>query len=249
MANYTLTKSLETALKEEHATLDGMGGINPVNSDNPMTVEGVANKVLSFFATVVGAAILTWLLPLESTAPLLFPALFVGIGLSLWISFSKKVQVGGMFAYSAVQGFILGALSSFFEIEYPGIVQAAVISTLAMAAVMFFGLKFGYIKISDRASKMFGWVMLGYFIFALVQLGLTAFTGGNVYTSEWGWLFALIGVGLATFSIANDFKLASQAIELKLPAENEWRVSFGIIASLIWLYIEILRLFSILNRE
>jgi uncharacterized YccA/Bax inhibitor family protein len=90
---------------------------------------------------------------------------------------------------------------------------------------------------------------MGYFVFAMVNLGFALFAGVSIYTSSFGWLVALFGVGLAAFTLNLDFEAIRQGVEQKLPEQMEWRAAFGLTVTLIWLYIEILRLLAIFNRD
>jgi uncharacterized YccA/Bax inhibitor family protein len=91
--------------------------------------------------------------------------------------------------------------------------------------------------------------IMGYFVFAMVNLGFALFAGMSVYTSPFGWLIALVGVGLAAFTLNLDFETIRQGVAQGWPEQMEWRAAFGLTASLIWLYIEILRLLAIFNND
>lgn len=244
MANFSLNKSVQTAVNIT-SSFDSPNAVV-----EKATVNGIFNKVLGMFALVVGVAAFTWFaVPPAFSVLALLPAILVGLGLSLWVTFSKTVLPSVMLVYVGVQGFILGALSQFMEMRYPGIVQTAVIATLSVAGVLFIGVRAGWIKISDRAIKIFGFVALGYMVFLITQIGFSVFTGGNLYDSQYGWLIGLVGVGLAGFSLAADFSFTGRVLETyTLPKQDEWRFAFGIISSLIWLYIEILRFLGLARR-
>lgn len=217
-----------------------------ITSGRTMTLEGTASKVFGMFLLVVAGAAFTWFFNLEALA---FPAMFVGLGLGLWAAFSKKTRPGLYYAYAAVQGVFIGGISSIFEAMYPGIVQSAVIGTLTTAGGMFMAYRFGWIKVTARFTKIMSFAIIGYLGFALINLGFSLFGGGGVYTSEFGWVIALIGVGLAAFTLNLDFEAIKQGVAQQMPEEFEWRAAFGLTATLIWLYIEILRMLAIFNRE
>lgn len=212
----------------------------------PMTVEGTASKVIGMFAVVLISAAVTWFFGLVS---LMFPAMIVGLGLGLWASFGRKVRPAVLIAYAAAQGVFIGALSMIFESMYPGIAQSAVIGTLATAGGMFAAYRFGWIKVDARFTRIMSFALIGYMIFALVNLGFYFFGGGSIYTSSFGWLAALVGVGLAAFTLNLDFEAIRYGAEQRLPEEMEWRAAFGLTASLIWLYVEILRMLAIFNSQ
>ncbi|MFM1784551.1 MAG: hypothetical protein RLZZ579_828 [Actinomycetota bacterium] len=212
----------------------------------PMTIEGTASKVIGMFAVVLLAAAVTWFFELVS---LMFPAMLVGLGLGLWASFGKKVRPAVLIAYAAAQGVFIGAISMVFESMYPGIAQSAVIGTLATAGGMFAAYRFGWIKVDARFTRIMSFARLGYLIFALVNLGCYVVGGGSRSSSPFGWLAALVGVGLAAFTLNLDFEAIRYGVEQRLPEDMEWRAAFGLTASLIWLYVEILRMLSIFNSQ
>lgn len=212
-----------------------------------MTLEGTAAKTLGLFLVVLATAGITWFFELWALA---FPAMFVGLGLGLWASFSKKVRPGLYLAYAAAQGVFIGGFSGIFESMYPGIVQSAVLGTLTTAGIMFAAYRFGWIKVDARFTRIMTFALLGYFGFAMINLGFSLFSGGGgIYTTQFGWLAALVGVGLAAFTLNLDFESIRSGVEQRLPQDFEWRAAFGLTASLIWLYVEILRLLAIFNRE
>jgi uncharacterized YccA/Bax inhibitor family protein len=219
---------------------------NIAGANRPMTMEGTASKVFTMFLAVLGAAAVTVIFGLTS---LLFPAMIVGLGLGLWASFSKTVRPGVMFAYAAAQGVFIGALSSVFESMYPGIAQSAVIGTLTTAGAMFLAYRFGWIKVNERFTRVMTFAILGYMAFALINFGFSVFAGNSVYSSEWGWVAALVGVGLAAFTLNLDFEAIRVGVAEGWPQDMEWRAAFGLTASLLWLYVEILRLLAIFNQD
>jgi len=212
----------------------------------PMTVEGTASKVIGLFLLVLVGAVGTWY---TGAFGLFLPAMFVGLGLGLWASFSKKVRPGLYYAYALVQGVFIGGLSGLLEGMYPGIAQTAVIGTLATAGAMFAAYRFGWVKVDAKFTRFMMFALIGYMVFALVNLGFAMFAGMSVYSSPFGWLIALVGVGLAAFTLNLDFEQIRQGAAERWPQEMEWRAAFGLTATLIWLYVEIIRLLAIFNQD
>ncbi len=217
-----------------------------ITSTKPMTLEGTASKVIGMLMLVVLGAAATWVFNLEGLA---FPAMFVGLGLGLWAAFSKVTRPWLYYLYAVVQGVFIGGISSIFESMYPGIVQSAVLGTLTTAGGMFVAYRFGWIKVNERFTKIMTFALIGYFGFAMINLGFALFGGGGIYTSQFGWIAALIGVGLAAFTLNLDFEAIKQGVAQGAPEEFEWRAAFGMTATLVWLYIEILRMLAIFNQE
>ena len=218
-----------------------------ITSSAKMTIEGTAGKVFGMFLVLLATAGVTWFFQLTA---LLFPAMIVGLGLGLWAAFGKKVRPGVIIGYAAVQGVFLGSITLIFETMYPGIAQQAVLATLCTAGAMFAAYRFGWIKVNARFTRVMTFALIGYLAFAGINLLGSLFTNSSgAYGSSFGWLIALAGVGLAAFTLNLDFEAITVGSREGLPIENEWRAAFGLVASLIWLYVEILRLLSIFNRN
>jgi len=219
-----------------------------ITSTKPMTLEGTASKVIGMLMLVVLGAAGTWVFNLEGLA---FPAMFVGLGVAWGFGqhFRRSPAPWLYYLYAVVQGVFIGGISSIFESMYPGIVQSAVLGTLTTAGGMFVAYRFGWIKVNERFTKIMTFALIGYFGFAMINLGFALFGGGGIYTSQFGWIAALIGVGLAAFTLNLDFEAIKQGVAQGAPEEFEWRAAFGMTATLVWLYIEILRMLAIFNQE
>jgi len=217
----------------------------------PMTVEGTVAKVFSSFVILAIAAAATWLIePLRNIAVAAFiPLMLVAVVVGLYNSFSKNVGAVSVGIYAAVEGVFLGALTFVVDAMFPGIALQAVLATLATAGAMFFAYRTGIIKVTPGFTKVMTFAIIGYAVFALINLGFSLFGGMSAYTSQFGWLIALVGAGLAAFTLNLDFAAITQGTQQRLPQKLEWRFAFGLMSTLIWLYIEILRLLMILQRD
>ena len=244
--NPAFNQSMKTGLMAERISPSVVDEEFDRITQTRMTMEGTTSKVMGMFLAVLAGAGVTWFFGLYSLA---FPAMFVGLGLGLWAAFSKKVRPGVMMAYALAQGVFIGGISGIFEAMYPGIVQTAVVGTFATAGAMFAAYRFGWVKVDARFTRIMTFAIMGYFVFAMVNLGFALFAGMSVYTSPFGWLIALVGVGLAAFTLNLDFETIRQGVEQGWPEQMEWRAAFGLTASLIWLYIEILRMLAIFNND
>lgn len=218
-----------------------------ITSSQKMTIEGTAAKVVGMFVVLLATAGVTWYFQLTA---LIFPALIVGLGLGLWATFAKKVRPAVIIAYAAAEGVFLGGLTLIFETMYPGIAQQAVLATLTTAGAMFAAYRFGWVKVNARFTRVMSFALIGYMGFAVINLLVGLFTGSaGVYSTGFGWMIALVGVGLAAFTLNLDFEAIVVGERQGLPVETEWRAAFGLVSSLVWLYVEILRLLAIFNRD
>lgn len=216
-----------------------------------LTLDDVIVKTIGLFLLTVASAAVSWVLTINSpglTMPLWIGGMFLGLGIGLAISFMKKVSVPLILLYAVVEGAFIGAFSQVIEGAYPGIVTTAVIATLATFGGMLLGYKVGVVKVTSRSRRIFGMALMGYALFSLVNV--VALLAG--WTSGWGFGgsgllgigISILGVGLAAYSLAVDFDTIDSAVRQQVPEKYSWLLAHGLIVSLIWLYIEIVRLLA-----
>jgi uncharacterized YccA/Bax inhibitor family protein len=222
-----------------------------------LTVDDVIVKTGICFVFLVAGAFIGWFA--TPTMPwLIFVSMLAGFALSLVNIFMKKINPILVIAYAFFQGIFLGAVSYMYNEaavanQYPGIVQQAVIGTLVAFGTMLVLYKTGIIKVSARSRKIFLIALVSYALIGLASLisALFGFGGGWGFYGVGGLGIALcaIGVGLAAYSLVQDFDIINQVVAAGAPERESWRLAFGLLVTLIWLYLEILRLLAILNRR
>ncbi|MGB5952446.1 MAG: Bax inhibitor-1/YccA family protein [Ornithinimicrobium sp.] len=229
-----------------------------------LTLDDVIMKSLMLFSIVVAVAGAAWFMlgPVVDPAsgnlvtnPLAMPVWLIGmfgsLGLSFAIAFSKKVNVPLIMVHAVLQGAFLGAISVTFNAAYPGIVSSAVLATMGTFAGMFLAWKIGFIKVTSKSRRIFGMMAMGYLVFMLINIGSSLLGFGNVYAS--GGILAIViclfGVGMASYSLAIDFDSIDRAVGAGAPEKYSWLLGHGLVASLVWLYIEFLRLFAVLQND
>jgi len=219
-----------------------------------LTLDDVIVKTaIAFVFTVVGAVVGWRLAP--SMPLVLWVAMLVGLGLGFANSLMKRVIPALVIAYALVEGVFLGGISFAYNQlaianNYYGIVQQAVIGTLVAFAVTLVLYRTGVIKVGARTRRMFLVAMVSYLVIGLASFVAALFGVG----SGWGFygvgtigiVLCVLGVGLAAFSLIMDFDLISQAVRAGAPEHESWRLAFGLLVTLIWLYLELLRLISII---
>ena len=216
-----------------------------------MTMDDVLAKTAITLLVVFGAAAATFtLMPLS----LVFPVMIVGgLGafvVSLIVSFRHKVPVAGVLLYSALEGLFIGGISKYFEVTWPGIVVSAVLATFVTAGATLAAYKFFNIRVTAKFRKMvtiatlaFAGVMLVNFVLYLVGFN----TGLRSVGSNAGLLaigVSILAVCLAVFNLVMDFDYVERGIASQAPAQESWRAAFGLTVTLVWLYVEILRILS-----
>ncbi|MFE6965851.1 Bax inhibitor-1/YccA family protein [Agromyces sp. NPDC057679] len=221
-----------------------------------MTVESTLGKSVAGFGLLLVGAALGWL-TVESVPFLWIGAGIVGFVLALVNTFKREPSAGLILAYAGVQGVFVGGISAWYEMVYGGgIVAQAVIATLVVFGVTLALFASGKIRASKKATKVFLIAMVGYLVFSLINWGLMVF---GVNDDPWGMRSAnFLGTGIpfgvilgilvvimAAYSLVLDFDFIQQGVRNRAPKKYEWTGVFGIMVTVIWLYLEILRMIAI----
>jgi uncharacterized YccA/Bax inhibitor family protein len=216
-----------------------------------MTIEDVVAKTGFLFAILVVVGAIAWGANLGQGALLI--GFLGGFVLAMVISFSKTVKPGLVVAYAALEGLALGTLSHYYETFYPGIVSQAVIGTIAAFAGVLFMYRSGRLRATPQFTRAVMGAAIGYFILGLVSLVASFFGVGQGYgfygVSGLGLLLAVAGVALASFFLVLDFDQIEKGVAAGVPEKESWRASFGLMVTIVWLYLEVLRLLSILRNN
>jgi uncharacterized YccA/Bax inhibitor family protein len=206
----------------------------------PMSIDDVVIKTAGLFAVLVAVGAFAW----QANNPAFALIGFIGgFILAMVNTFSKKVRPALVIAYAALQGLALGTISAIFEASYPGIVSQAVLGTACAFGGVLLAYRSGKIRVTPKFTRIMMGALIGYLVFAVVTL----FTGRP--TGSLGLLIAVAAVGLATMFIVMDFDQIEKAIAARVPQEESWRMGFGLMVTLVWLYLEVLRLISILRSQ
>lgn len=223
-----------------------------------MTVEDTIAKTVGAFALLLVGAALGWLT--AETIPMLWiGAAIAGLVLGLVNSFKKEPSAPLILLYSAVQGVFVGGISAFYEATYPGVVVQAVIASLVVVGVTLALFASGKIRASKKATKVFLIAMVGYLVFSLVNLGIQLFggAGGNswglrgsveIFGIPLGVILGVFVVILAAYSLVLDFDFIQRGVQNRAPRQYGWTGAFGIMVTIVWLYLEVLRMLAIARR-
>jgi len=217
-----------------------------------MTLDDVVQRTALMLATVLAAGTIAWVaVPQHLYAPVLIVSLMAGLGLGLFMSFSMKVNAGTALVYSAAEGVLLGVISHVFEQRFHGIVIQAVAGTVMVAGGMLFVYKIGAIRVTPRFTRMVVGATIGVFGLMVVNLIAYLFTPNGLGLRSGGALaviFSLVCIAIAAFNLVLDFDMIERGIRQGAPQKLAWYAAFGITVTLIWLYIEILRLLGYARR-
>jgi len=223
------------------------------DSSEVMTVSGTVNKAFFMIVLLLFSASFVWrqaCLPAGrpvAAAPFLFPSIVVGFVLALVTIFKKEYSSITAPIYALVQGVVLGAISSFFEARYPGIVIQAVGLTISTLLCLLLAYKSGLIKATENFKlgvvSATGGIAILYL--ASIVMGFFGFNIGFIHSSgPMGIGFSVFVVIIAALNLVLDFDFIKKGAELNAPKYMEWYGAFALMVTLIWLYLEILRLLS-----
>jgi uncharacterized YccA/Bax inhibitor family protein len=217
-----------------------------------MTLDDVVVRTATLFGVLIVSAAATFAVVKPQTPVLVIGAGLVGLVLAMIVSFAKRPIPALMIAYAAVEGVFVGGLSYWYETWRNGVVTQAVLGTLAAFAAMLTLYKIGAIRNSPKFTRILMIALFGYLAFAVINILLSVFhVGGyqNVYAG--GGLLAIaisgFGVVLASLFLVLDFDYIQQGIANGLPRAYAWTAAFGLVVTLVWLYLEILRFLAILR--
>ena len=221
-----------------------------------MTLDDVVTKTAVTMGVLVIAAALAWMFVPDT---LYFPALIasglIGFIVVMIVAFRRKVSPGLVLLYAGIEGIFIGMISKVFESYYSGIVVQAVIGTFAAAGVTLAAYKFFNIRVTPKFRKVviiatiaFAVALLINFVLALFGVNLGLRDSGTGAISLLAVLVSLIGATLAVLNLVLDFDYIEQGVAMGAPASESWRGAFGLTVTMVWLYIEILRLLSYLRR-
>jgi uncharacterized YccA/Bax inhibitor family protein len=225
-----------------------------------MTIGGTVNKAALMLLMLVVAAAWTWSMVGSvgsagegiAVSPWLVPAAGIGFigSLAAFIALLFKKTWAPVLApaYAVFEGLVLGAISAFFELQFPGIVMQAVMLTFGTLAALLMAYRSGLIKATENFKlgvvAATGAIALLY----LVNIGMRLFGfGGMPFIHDSGAMgiaFSLFVVTIAALNLVLDFDFIESGAEAGAPKYMEWYAAFGLMVTLVWLYLEILRLLS-----
>lgn len=234
-------------------------------ASRPLTIDDVVTKTGITLAVLAASAVVSYFLVLSNVAlamPLTLVGALGGLGLVLVATFGRKQDSPAIvLSYAVLEGLFLGALSFVFANFSVSSANAGVLIGEAVMGTfgVFFGMlvvyKTGAIRVTPKFTRMvvaalFGVLalMLGNFVLAMFGVGggagLGLRSGGPLAI-----IFSLVCIGIAAFSFLIDFDAADQMVRAGAPEKAAWGIALGLTVTLVWLYIEILRLLSYLQND
>ncbi|MDR1928907.1 MAG: Bax inhibitor-1/YccA family protein [Endomicrobium sp.] len=220
--------------------------------DDIMTIQGVVNKSIILWILLAMSSFYSWVHP-NVIAPLLLYISFMAFFLAIVLIFKKTTAPFLSPLYAICEGFILGSVSLYFEKLFHGIVFNGIFLTICSLFCILAAYKTGMLRATSKFRKI---LMISVFTISFVYIidfFLNLFFGGNLQylhnSSNFSIAISFIITIIASFSLVIDFDLIEQSVQYGLPKYMEWYSAFSIMVTLIWLYIEIIRLLFKLNNR
>lgn len=225
-----------------------------------MTVRGTLNKFGLMFIMLLGGASFTWAIfyrtgP-QAVMPWMWGSLIGGLVLSLVIIFKKEWAPYLALGYGLAEGLFLGAVSAFYDFafadKYPSIIMHAVLLTFGCAAAMYVLFQTGVIKATNTFKKVVIIATAAIAFFYLIAMVMRLFGAEMPYLHDNGPIgigISLVITAVAALNLILDFDLMKEGAEQGAPKYFEWYCAFGLMVTMVWLYLEILRLLGKLSSR
>ncbi len=225
------------------------------NKAGVMTMGGTLAKLGLTLAVLIAAGVWGWLsLPnlLEAASTrMLWGGMILIFIVGFWAAI--KPSLISVMLYAVIEGFYLGVISRAFDAMWSGIVTQAVLITISIAVVSYLLYAGGVIKVTDKFRSVVTIASFGVLGYLLVEWVLSLFVPGFVglaSSGTWGLIAGLIIVLIASLNLFLDYQVITQGVENELSEKAEWYASFGVVLTLVWLYVSVLRvLFNVNNSS
>jgi len=223
-----------------------------------MTLQGTVNKTFFLLLLALMGASITWMQFFEAGGAtsmvqgLTGLGLFGGLIMALVTSFKREWAGITAPLYAGLEGLFLGGISAIFEMRFPGLVMQAVGLTFGVAFSLLFAYRSGLIKVTENFKLGVVAATGGIFLIYMVTWIMSFFGSGIPYIHESGLIgigFSLLVVVIASLNLVLDFDFIENGSEMGLPKYMEWYGAFGLVVTLVWLYLEMLRLLSKLQSR
>ncbi|MFB6620132.1 Bax inhibitor-1/YccA family protein [Streptomyces sp. NPDC085524] len=226
---------------------------------NAMTMDDVVSRTAMTLGTLIVTATLSWvLLPVDpanlgKSYGIAIGAALVAFVLAMVQSFKRKPVPALILGYAALEGVFLGVISAATSTYFgAGVVIQAVMGTMCVFAAVLLAYKMGWIRVNRRFAGFVTAAALGFVLLMVANSLFAVFGGGDglgFRSGGLGIVFGIIGVILGAAFLAMDFKQVEDGVTYGAPREEAWLAAFGLTLTLVWIYLELLRLFQILSGD
>ncbi|MDI3409382.1 Bax inhibitor-1/YccA family protein [Streptomyces cavernicola] len=223
----------------------------PVSTGNKMTMDDVVMRTGITLGLVIAGATVAWVMNVG--LGIAIGAALIAMVLGLVQSFKRKANPALILSYAAFEGVFLGAISNYINTYVAdGAAMQAVLGTMAVFVTMLVLYKTRIIRVTQRFTRFLMIAATAFLVLTAVNLLFAVFGGGDglgFRSGGLGIVFGIVGILLGAFFLALDFKQVEDGIAYGAPREESWLAAFGLTMTLVWIYLEMLRLISILNSD
>ena len=226
--------------------------VQPQAAVNTMTYDDAMVKtfVLLVVAILTGIATAAFV-PVESVMGVAAVASLAAFGFGLWASFQRMVKPVLAFLYAGLQGVALGGLTGALNSFYPGIALQAVLGTICVVAVAVGLHMSGAVRTTPKGRRVMLTIMISAIIFSLINMILmwTGFLDHSMWglrNGNFGIILGFVMIAVAGYMLISDLEMVKVAVAKGAPKEFAWTCAFGIVMTVLWIYIEVLRIAAII---
>ena len=215
-----------------------------------LTMDDVVMKTGLLLGIIVVTGAAAWVL--DAGPGLVVGAALAGLVLAMVNIFKREVSPGLVLAYAAVEGVFVGAISHAYNDAYSGIVVQAVVGTAVVFGGVMALFASGKLRATPRFAKMTVGAFIGLFGLLLVNLVVGLFNGHGFGLRDGGTvaiLFSIAFIVAGSLTFVLDFDQAQQLVNAGVDERESWRIAFGLVVGLVWLYLEVLRLIGYLRND
>ena len=227
---------------------------NPVATTEVATYENILQKA-GIILAVAGAGIIAgWIVNIPALGTV---SLIVSIILSFVIGFKRIVNPPLLFIETIFYGFGIGTLSRMIDAAYPGVVNQSLIGTVVVVALVYILYRFAKFRTTPKINKILTVALIGY-----AALNLVTLIGVMFGLPNWGWssdiriagipvgvLLGVFAIIMASVVLITDFESIDAAVINRQPASVGWFIGYGLVMTILWIYVELLRILSLLQSK
>lgn len=226
----------------------------PEAAIEPMSMNDVVNRTGLCLILLVMAASVAWYFGTVNPGIAMSMTIIGGIVAFIMVivaSFKKQPSPALTMGYALFEGLALGAISRFMEFQYPGIVIQALLGTAAVFVACLMLFKSGMVKVTSRFKQITMVAIMGIVLFSVINMGLMLFgvVENGIRQGPLGILIGLVAVVIGAMSLIWDFDIAREGVRYGAPKEMAWSCALGIMVTVVWIYIEILRILEIFRSR
>lgn len=223
-----------------------------ISTGQEMTVKGTMNKLGILMALMIASTLFAWSQFYKGgdPKPLMYAGVFGGLVVAIILAFKKEWAAVLAPVYAILEGLFVGSVSAIYNYAYPGLPMQAVALTLLVTLIMFLVYRYRIIKVTNKLRTVIVVATSAIALFYLIQWLTYAFGGQAIAynltnsSTPISIGFSILVTGLAAFNLLLNFDTVEKGVEMRANKFMEWYCAFGLLVTIVWLYLEILRLLS-----